>query len=91
VIKTFKSKELSALFAGGRSKIDARLHRRIITRLDTLDRASSIENLMIEGYNFHPLRGFKPTRYTIHVNGPWCITFEFLEGHVFQVDLEQYH
>ena len=74
VIRTFRNKELSALFAGGKSKIDARLHRRIITRLDTLDRASSIESLMIEGYNFHPLRGFKPTRYTIHVNGPSALS-----------------
>jgi hypothetical protein len=23
----------------------------------------------IAGYQFHPLRGFKPTRYSVHVNG----------------------
>ena len=91
VIKTFRSKELSNLFASGKSKIDVRLHKRILLRLDTLDRASSPEALAIEGYNFHALRGFKPTRYTIHINGPWCITFEFSEGHALQVDLEQYH
>ncbi len=28
----------------------------------------------------HPLRGFRPTRYSVHVNGPWCITFEFEEA-----------
>ncbi len=91
MIKTFRNKELSNLFAKGQSKIDVRLHRRILLRLDTLERASSPEGLAIEGYDFHALRGFKPTRYAIHINGPWCITFEFSEGHAFQVDLEQYH
>jgi toxin HigB-1 len=91
VIKTFRNKYLANLFAKGKSKIDLRLHKRILLRLDTLDQASSLEGLAIEGYNFHALRGFKPTRYTIHINGPWCITFEFSEGHAYQVDLEQYH
>jgi proteic killer suppression protein len=43
------------------------------------------------GTRFHALRGFKPVRYTVHVNGPWCITFEFADGHAYEVDLEQYH
>jgi toxin HigB-1 len=91
VIKTFRHKELANLFAKGKSKIDVRLHKRILLRLDTLDGATSPEGLAIEGYDFHALRGFKPVRYTIHINGPWCITFEFSEGHAHQVDLEQYH
>ena len=36
----------------------------------------------LPGFNFHALRGFVPTRYTVHVNGPWCITFEFDAGDV---------
>jgi toxin HigB-1 len=91
VIKTFKNRELASLFASGKSKIDLRLQKRILVRLDALDTATSIEGLAIQGYDFHALRGFKPTRYMIHINGPWCITFEFSEGHAFQVDLEQYH
>jgi toxin HigB-1 len=91
VITTFKHKELANLFAKGKSKIDVRLHKRILLRLDTLDAAKSPEGLALEGYDFHPLRGFKPNRYSIHINGLWCITFEFSGGHAFQVDLEQYH
>ena len=48
------------------------------------------EDLNLPGFNFHKLRG-KPKRYTIHVNGPWCITFEFENGEARHVDLEQYH
>jgi plasmid maintenance system killer protein len=32
-----------------------------------------------------------PKRYSIHVNGPWCITFEWKQGEALRVDLEQYH
>jgi len=34
----------------------------------------------VTGFDFHALGGFVPTRYTVHVNGPWCITFEFENG-----------
>ena len=37
------------------------------------------------------LTGFKPARYTVHVNGPWCLTFEFADDEARRVDLEQYH
>jgi proteic killer suppression protein len=36
------------------------------------------------------LRG-KPKRYSIHVNGPFCLTFEWIEADAWRVDLEQYH
>ena len=83
---------MADLFEIGQSaKIDARLHRRISVRLDALNDAVSIEDLRMPGYNFHALRGFRPTRYTIHINGPWCITFEFDNGDAYHVDFEQYH
>jgi hypothetical protein len=28
------------------------------------------EEMNVRGFDFHPLRGFKPTRYLVHVNGP---------------------
>jgi proteic killer suppression protein len=33
----------------------------------------------------------KPERYSLHVNGPWAITFEWIDGDALRVDLEQYH
>lgn len=49
------------------------------------------KDMDLPGFDFHPLKGFKPTRYTVHVNGPWCITFEFEKGDAYRLDLEQYH
>ena len=45
----------------------------------------------LPGFDFHALKGFVPTRYTVHVNGPWCITFEWQDESATKVDLEQYH
>lgn len=91
VIKTFNNKQLAALWAGKRSKIDTRLIKRIFLRLDSLDVATTSDEMNLPGFNFHSLSGFNPTRYTVHVNGPWCITFEFNNGDAYLVDLEQYH
>jgi proteic killer suppression protein len=92
MIKTFKHKALADLFQSGKTaKIDQRMHRRISVRLDAINEAVEIAEINVPGYTFHSLSGFNPPRYSIHVNGPWCITFEFKGGDAFNVDLEQYH
>ena len=92
MIQTFRNKALADLWEKGRTaKIDARMHERILRRLDRLDVTATPEEMNLPGFDFHPLKGFKPTRYSVHVNGPWCITFEFAEGDAVRVDFEQYH
>lgn len=93
MIKSFLDKGLAELFSTSRtSRIDKRLHQRIITRLDTLNDTTDIDELAaLPGYDFHALKGLNPKRYTIHVNGPWCITFEFEGGDAYRLNFEQYH
>lgn len=92
VIRSFLHKGLAELWRTGRSRrIDAALQPRLLRRLDRLDTAATLSALNVAGFDFHALKGFRPTRYTIHVNGPWCVTFEFAGGDVFRIDLEQYH
>jgi toxin HigB-1 len=92
MITSFKSKALADLWSTGRtSRIDKRLHDRILLRLDRLDACSAASEMNLPGFDFHALHGLKPTRYTVHVNGPWCLTFEFIETDAVRVDLEQYH
>jgi toxin HigB-1 len=92
MIRTFRSKALADLWSTGKTgKIDANLHKRILTRLDRLDVAIKPEEMNLPGFDFHGLRGFKPTRYSVHVNGPWCLTFEFEGQDAVRVDFEQYH
>ena len=92
MIETFRSKALADFWKTGRSsKIDARTVDRIKLRLTALNQATKPEDVDLPGFDFHALRGRKPTRYTIHVNGPWTITFEFEDGDGYRVDFEQYH
>ena len=91
MIKSFTNKQLKALWETGTSKIDARMRPRILRRLDVLDAATVPEDMNLPGFDFHGLTGHNPTRYTVHVNGPWCITFEFRDGDAYVLDFEQYH
>jgi proteic killer suppression protein len=92
MIKSFRHKGLKELFEkGATNAIQKNICDRCLRRLDALDEAGLPEDMNIPGFNFHALRGFKPTRYTVHVNGPWCITFEFQGGDAYRVDFEQYH
>lgn len=91
MIKTFKNKALGDLWLNGKtSKIDARMYERILLRLDRLDVVTAPEEMNLPGFDFHSLRG-KPVRYSVHINGPWCVTFEFYGGDAYRVDYEQYH
>ncbi len=91
VIKSFRHAGLKTLFQAGTSaKVRPDLQARALRRLDALDQASALTDLNLPGMQFHRLQG-KPIRYSLHVNGPWCITFEWAKGDAFRVDLEQYH
>ena len=91
MIKSFRHKGLGDLFRKGASgRVAADLQGRALRRLDALEQAAALRDLNVPGFDFHPLGG-KPRRYSLHVNGPWCITFEWRGGDAWHVDLEQYH
>jgi len=92
MILTFGSKGLAELFEKRKTaKVDAKLQPKILRILDALDRATRPQDMRIPGFDFHPLKGFNPTRYSVHVNGPWCITFAFEGDNAVAVEFEQYH
>ena len=91
VIRSFRHKGLAELFeSGASSKVRPDLVKRTLRRLDALDQTASLVELNVPGFDFHGLKG-KPDRYSVHVNGPWCVTFEWADGDAWRVDLEQYH
>jgi proteic killer suppression protein len=82
---------LKELFETGKSaRVRPDLRNRVLVRLDALDAATALDALHQPGFDFHALRG-RPQRYSIHVNGPWCLTFEWSDGVALRLDLEQYH
>lgn len=56
-----------------------------------MDAADTLDAVNVPGFDLHALKGYRPTRYSLHVNGPWCVTFEWDAGDALRVDLEQYH
>ena len=91
MIKGFKHKGLAELFEAVRTRrVRQDLQSRCLRRLEALDQAEVLNDLNVPGFNFHGLHGV-PKRYSIHANGPWCITFEWKDGDALRVDFEQYH
>ncbi len=79
------------LFLTGHSaKVRHDLQPRILRRLDVMDASCDLDSLNIPGFNFHGLKG-KPKRFSIHVNGSYCLTFEWIDGEIHRVDIENYH
>jgi len=91
MIRSFWHRGLSELWATGKTKhIDKRMWKRILRRLEALNVATVPEDMNLPGFDFHALN-MVPVRYSVHVNGPWCITFEFALGDAHRVHYEQYH
>ena len=66
MIVTFRSKALADLWSKGRSaRIDAKLHKRILVRLDRLNVVSAPEQMNLPGFDFHALKGFTPIRNVV--------------------------
>lgn len=91
MIRSFRHAGLRGLFETGRSaRVRPDLQRRVLQWLKVLDQAAVLSDLNVPGFNFHKLQG-KPLRQSLHVNGPWCVTFEWEDGEAVRANLEQYH
>jgi proteic killer suppression protein len=91
VTQSFRHKGLRDLFQTGASTGVRLGHQKQVLRiLHALHQAQQLQDLSIPGFELRPLHG-KPKRYAVSVNGPWRITFEWIVGDAWRVDLEQYH
>lgn len=91
MIASWRSKGLRDLFRNGTSaKVRADHQKKCLRLLDALDQAAMPEDMNLPGWHYHGLQG-KPKRYAVAVNGPWRVTFGFVDGDAIDVDLEQYH
>lgn len=92
MIGNFRHRGLRELFETGSSRrVRPDLAVRLLRRLDALAQASRPEDMHIPGFDFHRLSGTRVPPYSVHVNGPWCITFGWCDGDAVDVDLVNYH
>ena len=61
---------------------------RILAALDCDD---ALEVLSAATFRLHPLKGDRKGLWSVRVSGNWRIVFRLKDGHVFDVDLTDYH
>lgn len=92
MIKSFKHKGLHKFFeTGSLAGIQASHANRLRMQLAALDTAQTIEDMDVPGFRLHPLKGDRMGIWSITVSGNWRVTFEFIDGHAYIVNYEDYH
>jgi len=59
--------------------------------LSMLDEAFNSDDLDLPGYRLHPLKGTLKGFWSMTVSANWRIIFRFEDGHVYDVQLIDYH
>ena len=92
-IKSFKDKNLEDCWRFGKcGKVNAKLRQRILNKLDYLDAVIDITDLEFPPSNkLHPLKGNLKGYWTIAINGPWRLIFQFENGDAYSVYYDNYH
>jgi proteic killer suppression protein len=92
MIQSFRHKGLQRLFVDGeRRGINPDMVEKIENILAVLSRARIPSDLGLPGFRLHPLRGRLKGFWSVTVRANWRIIFRFQDGHVFDVDLIDYH
>lgn len=92
MIDSFRHKGLQLLFEqdeGRKLKADQLNRLRLI--LSALNVVETVEDMNQPTFRLHPLKGDRKGLWAVTVRANWRVTFQFAEGHAYDVDLEDYH
>ncbi len=65
--------------------------KRIKRLLVILDVIEKVDELNYKGNHLHELKGKRQGTWSVRVSGNWRLTFRFIAGNAFDVNLEDYH
>ncbi|GAB4223501.1 MAG: type II toxin-antitoxin system RelE/ParE family toxin [Gammaproteobacteria bacterium] len=92
MIKSFKNKDTKALFNGERVKQWQAIAKQAERRLQILDAATCLEDLMhLPSNRFEALRGNRRGQYSIRINKQWRLCFKWLNDEAHDVEIIDYH
>jgi len=93
MIKTFATKETAALFTSKRvRRFDPQMMRVAQRKLALLNRIERVEELRVPPSNrLEKLFGKRIGQWIIRINDQWRLCFEWREGHVWNVEIVDYH
>ena len=93
MIKSFRDSDTEKLFKQELVKrIPKDVQKRALIKLMLLDAAEIEKDLESPpGNRLKRLKGDRKAFYSIRVNDQWRLTFQFKDGHAFNVAVEDYH
>lgn len=92
MIETFGDKETEKLWQGSRTRFPAGLLHRVISKLNMLDAATTLDSLRIPPSNrLEVLRGNRNGQHSIRINDKWRLCFRWHAGNAFDVEITDYH
>lgn len=98
MIQSYSNAEAQKIFEDAKcKKLPKSLLKRTLFLLDIMDNVEKLQDLKIESFppdiRLHKLRGVMKGKYAIDIHkiSGWRITFEFKNGHFWNVAVENYH
>jgi proteic killer suppression protein len=95
VIRSFRSQETERLFHRQPSRKFRAIERSALRKLDMLDAAPNVANALrvlraLPGNRLERLRGDREGQYSIRINDPWRVCFEWRDGAAHRVEITDY-
>lgn len=92
MIKSFRCKDSEALYDGKRVRKFESCTTQAERRLEILDNATTINDLMaLPSNRFEALGGDRAGQFSIRVNQQWRVCFEWKDTDAYNVEIVDYH
>ncbi len=92
MIRTWANSATERFATDGKNKFSGLDEDLAYERLAALDAATALSDLSpLKSVNLHPLKGDRKGQWAVNINGPWRLCFRFAEGHVWDVEITDYH
>ena len=92
MIKSFKCKNTEALYQGKRIRQFESFKAQAEKRLEILDNAKTIHDLMgLPSNRFEALTGDRNGQHSIRINQQWRVCFEWQDSDAYNVEIVDHH
>lgn len=92
MIKSFRNKDIVALYNGKGVKKWLTIRKQAEKRLQILDVATRLDDLRnLPSNGFEPLKGDRKGQYSIRINLQWRICFRWIDNEPHDVEIVDYH
>ena len=92
MIVSYRDRRTRNFAAGKRVKPFAGFERAALLKLERLEAAMSLKDLLgLPGNRFEALTGDRRGQYSIRINDQWRVCFRWSEGDAYEVEIADYH